>query len=89
MQYVGHTVCLNLYVVHARKLELEAFLDSQEMYEGHFSVYIYHDLWNCWPEPVKTHFLHKWVRVWGTVRTYLTGWPEIVLDDCSNIQVLR
>ncbi|MEM4725087.1 MAG: hypothetical protein QXP01_08765, partial [Candidatus Hadarchaeum sp.] len=87
--YIGEHVCLDFYVAHTRKYGQQVFLNSHYPYEGYFYVYIHQDLWNCWPQPPEVYFYGKWVRVWGTITEYYADWPEIILESCDSIQLLR
>jgi len=88
-EHVGQDVCIVFEVVHTRRYGEQVFLNSHYPYENHFYVYIHRQLWDCWPQSPEVYFDGRRVIVWGVVEEYHTGWPEIVLQDCSDIAIVR
>lgn len=84
---IGENRCVEFSVVRTYNSGKAVFLNSRPN-EGYFYVVIFPERWNCWPEPPEGYFRQKRIRVQGKIELY-NGSPEIIIRDCSQINIVE
>ncbi len=63
------------------------WLMPDEDRDRNFKVVIFPSVWGKWPEPPDQYYAGKTIRVTGLIKKY-RGWPEIIVNDPSQIEIL-
>jgi len=84
--FVGTEMIVEGTVVRSYKSGEAVFLNFSEDYQGTFSVVIFSEDWEKFPQPPETLFYGRQVRVQGPLEEY-QGAPEIVVRDPWQIEV--
>ena len=87
-QHVGETVCVQFRVVRTYNSGKAVFLDLHDPYQGYFQVTIFPEKWNCWSQSPEQYFKGRLIQVQGQLRLY-QGAPEIIVRDCSQIEMVQ
>lgn len=87
LRHLGQFVCVEFRVVSSDDTDLAVYLNSHDPAEGHFRVVIIPEWQDCWREGPEDHFHERQVRIRGTIEQYL-GAPQIMLSDCSQIEIV-
>ena len=56
--------------------------------DSNFKVVIFPSVWSKWPETPDVYYKGKTIRVYGLIKVY-RGWPEMIINDPSEIQVVK
>jgi len=56
--------------------------------DTNFKVVIFPSVWHKWPETPDVYYQGKTIRVTGLIKLY-RGWPEVIVNDPSEIEVVR
>ncbi len=56
--------------------------------DSNFKVVIFPSVWSKWPETPDVYYKGKTIRVYGLIKVY-RGWPEMIVNDPSEIQVVK
>jgi micrococcal nuclease len=89
-RHVGETVTVEGFVVSASKVEDQGiiFLNFHDPYDGYFSVVIWEDDWDKFPESPESYYANRQVRVSGLIQEY-SGSPEIIVRDPAQIEIVE
>ncbi|MDK2892957.1 thermonuclease family protein [Methanohalophilus sp.] len=89
-RYVGETKIVEGFVVSTSKVEDKGiiFLNFHDPYEGYFSVVIWSDDWDKFPDSPDSMYYGKKVRVTGLIQEY-SGSPEIIVNEPSQIEIVE
>ncbi len=86
-RYIGHVKTVEGVIVDSHDAGNIIFLNFHDPYEGYFTVVIYPDDRERFPQSPEIMYYMKKVRVTGKIIDY-KGSPEIVVDDPSQIEIL-
>ncbi|NYT19184.1 MAG: thermonuclease family protein [Methanosarcinales archaeon] len=88
-RYVGQTVTVEGTVVHTARNDGNGiiYLNFHDSYEGYFTVVIWSDDWDRFPQSPELYYDGKHVLVTGNVIEY-KGSPEIIVESPSEIVVV-
>ncbi len=56
--------------------------------DTNFKVVIFPSVWGKWPQVPDVFYKGKTIRVYGLIKTY-RGWPEVIVNDPSQIEVVK
>lgn len=88
MQYLYQEVTVGLTVTHVYNSGRVIWLMGDGNQETNFKVVIFPNVYYKWPEPPDDYYFGRTIRAHGVIELY-RGWPEIVVEDPSQIEVVR
>ncbi len=56
--------------------------------DTNFKVVIFPSVWSKWPQVPDVYYKGKTIRAYGLIKTY-RGWPEMIVNDPSQIEVVK
>ncbi len=87
-RYIGEEAIVEGVVVRTYNSGKAAFLNFHENWRGTFSVVIFANDFDAFPQPPEKYYLNKRVRVRGKIKEY-KGAPEIIVSSPAQIEVLE
>ncbi|NOZ05566.1 MAG: hypothetical protein GXP41_04325 [Chloroflexi bacterium] len=55
--------------------------------DNNFKVVIFPSVWGKWPQTPDVYYQGKTIRVTGLIKLY-RGWPEVIVNDPSQVQIV-
>ncbi len=95
--YIDHTQAARYYYQEVTvELPVKATYNSgrviwlmpNEDRDQNFKVVIFPRVWDKWPETPDQYYAGKTIRVTGLIKKY-RGWPEIIVNDPSQIEIIE
>lgn len=86
-KYVGRLVAIEGRVVATYNSGKVCHLNFHEDYRRHFSIAIFGQDFDKFPQQPEQHYLRRNVRVTGVVKSY-KGAPEVIVNDPRQIELL-
>jgi len=87
-QHYGKYVTVEGAIVATHNSGKACYLNFHPDYQRYFTAVIFASAFSCFPANPESYYLGKKVRVSGYIKEY-RGKPEIILNDPSQIEILK
>lgn len=87
-KYYGKYITVEGTIIATHNSGKACFLNFHPDYNRYFGVVIFESAFSCFPKNPENYYYGKKVRVSGVIKEY-KGKPEIILDDPSQIKILK